>query len=354
MAGDFAHIRSLGFNTIVADAIDDQRRRLLLDVAEVHSLRVILPHIRTTAYIQGNRSDPAVLRGAATIARENIESVGAHPALFMHFLDDAPPLDVVGRLTEMVRWYERYDLGHPVFVPLTRDVAALVRRVRLPVVVWDNFPLAENAALGEFRNRRYATPATHAEALAEIYAQTPGCEHWAMIQALAMPGRVRMPTPAELSALHLTSLAAGFVDGVVFFRYHADERPDTGLATANHAMPPERTAAVRRIIERAKTWGPMLKQSRPSPLVLRTENARLRPKLFVGAKRRFLLVFNPDLATFGYDTVYVPTIVHGRPVARAVNVDQPKRFLATGSTAEIAIELRLRPGDGCLLELFGP
>jgi len=354
MTGDFAHLRSLGFNTIVADAIEDDRRALLLDVAQRQSVRVILPHNGTTAYIRGGRSDRTVRSSPASVVGQNVQRVGHHPALFMHYVYDAPFLDVVDRLARIVKQYQRQDPGHPVFVSLSQDVAALARQADLPMVLWDNFPLAEDAGPGELRNRRYDAPPTHADALAEIYAQTPDRQHWAMIQALAMPGRIRMPAPAEWSVIYLTSLAAGFVDGVVFYRYHAAERPDSGLASANHTMSPERTAAVRRITRRALKWGPMLRRSRPSPQTVRTEDGRLRAVLLIGPKRRFLLAFNPDVVTFGYDTLYIPTTVQGQPVARAVNVDELKRFVSPAGRAEIAVKLRLRPGEGCLLELFGP
>ena len=354
MNGDFAHIRSLGFNTIVADGIEDGRRAALLDVADAQSLQVVLPHKRTMAYVRNGRFDPGVMGDPQSVVQQNVLLVGDHPALYMHYVYDAPSLDVAGRLAEMVRIYGRLDPAHSVFVALSRDPVMLSRRANLPVVLWDNFPIAEGASPGELLNRRYEAPVTHAAALAEIRAQTPGRKHWAMIQALAIPQRLRMPTPAEWDLIYLTALAAGFVDGVVFYRYHIDQDPDSGLADANHAMPPERTAAVRRMTKRAGTWGPMLVGAKPAKDVVRTESGRLRGVFLIGPKRQFLLVFNPDVGTFGYDTVHVPATVQGRQVVRAVNVGEPKRYLPVGGSAEIPIELRLRPAESDLFELFGP
>ncbi len=354
LAGDFAHLRSLGFNTIVADAIEDSRRKLLLDVAEQQSIRVILPHLRTMAYIRSGQFDPAVMSEPRSVVSENVQSVGQHPALSMHYLYDAPTMDVGDRLKEMVELYGALDPVHPVFVALSQSPGDLACHADLPVVLWDNFPVAEDARPGELLNRRYETPVTHAEALANLYAQTADRQHWAMIQAIAIPGKVRLPTPAEWNVIYLTALSAGFVDGVVFYRYHTDERADSGLASSNHTMPPERMAAVKEITKTAARWGPMLRQTRLLPDAVRRENDRVRAVLFAGAKRRFLLVLNPDVETFAHDTVYVPPVVGGRPVARAVNVDETKRFLPAGAERGIAIKCRLRPGEGRLLELFGP
>ncbi|MBN1342983.1 MAG: hypothetical protein JXQ73_09910 [Phycisphaerae bacterium] len=354
MAADFGHIASLGFNTIVADAVDDDRRQMLLDVAESQSLRVILPHARTAAFIKNGQFDPAVMSAPEPVVRDNLQRIGRHLALAMHLVYDVPTPDVLDRLAEVTALYERLDPAHPVFVPLSRDVPGYVKRANLPVVLWDNFPLAEDAQPGELKNRRYDRPATHLEAMTEIYAATPHRRHWMMIQAAAIPGRMRMPTPAEWDVIYLTALSAGFVDGLVFYRYHADKTPDSGLAAANRSMPPGRTAAVRKITKRAIKWGPLLKGLAPTPGIVRTSQGRLRPTLFVGPKRSFLLVYNPDVETFGYDTVLVPTAIPGRAVARAVNVDETERYLPTGPGDEIPIKLRLRPGEGNLFELFAP
>jgi hypothetical protein len=354
MAGEFAHLRSLGFNTIVADAIEDQRRELVLDVAEEQSIRVILPFSRTFAYVRGLQSDRGGPTEAESIVRANVEQVGRHPALYMHYIYDAPTPDLAGRLGEIARLYGMDDPAHPAFVVLSRDVASIANRADLPMVLWDNFPVGEGAPPGDLRNRRYDAPAMHAEALAEIYAQTPNRKHWAMIQALAMPGRLRMPTPAEWDVMHLSALAAGFVDGVVFYRYHMDQDPDSGLGSATRVMPGQRIAAVRKVTKRARDWGPMLRGTRPSRQVVRSNEGALASVLLVGGKRRFLLVYNLDVETFGYDTVYVPTMVDSHAVVRAVNVDEPERFQQVGTAAEIPIQLRLRPGQGHLFELFGP
>jgi len=354
MNGDFAHIRSLGFNTIVADGIQDARRVALLDVADAQSLQVVLPHERTAAYVRNGRSDPIVRCGPETVVQENVLLVGDHPALYMHYVYDAPSLDVANRLAEMVEIYGRLDPAHSVFVALSRDPVMLSHRANLPVLLWDNFPIAEGAAPGELLNRRYETPVRHPEALADIRARTPGRKHWAMVQALAIPERLRMPTAVEWDLIYLTALAAGFVDGVVFYRYHTDQSPDSGLADGNHGMPPGRAAAVRRMTKRAGTWGPMLVGAKPAKDVVQTENGRLRGVFLIGPKRQFLLVFNPAVATFGYDTVRVPATVQGRRIVRAVNVSEPKRYLPVGGGAEIPIELRLRPAEGDLFELFSP
>ena len=354
MAGDFSHLRSLGFNAIVADAIKDDRRGLLLDVAERQSMQVILPHARTMAFVRGGQFNRAVLSEPKSVVRENVQQVGRHPALYMHYVYDAPSADVAERLAEIVTLYRRLDPAHPVFVALNQGPAALARHLNLSVVLWDNFPLAEDARPGELMNRRYATPSTHVAALADIYAATPDRHHWAMVQAVAIPGRVRFPTPAEMNVIYLAALGAGFVDGVVFYRYHTDESPDSGLAPANRAMAPERTAAVRQVTKRASTWGPMLTRTRPATDPIRLKNGRLHATVLSGPKRQFVLVYNPDVVTFGHDTVYLPTTVQGRSVIRAVNVDEPKRYGIKGSPPEIPIVLRLSPGEGRLFELFGP
>lgn len=354
MTSDFAHIRSLGFNTIVVDAVGDDRRTLLLDAAEKQSLGVILLQAETMAYVRQGSADDAALREFKASVRKNVEAVARRPALYMYYVYDAPTRDVGNRLAVATKLYKSLDPAHGVFVRLSRDPAALVKQADLPVVLWDNFPITVDAAPGTLMNRRYPVPATHAEALAEIYTETPGRQHWVMIQAVGIPGQLRMPTPAEWDLMYMTALAAGYVDGVVFYRYHADEEPDTGLSLPNHSMPPERARAVRRITKRAMTWGPALQGTSPSFESVRIERGRLRAALLSGPKRQFLLVFNPDVETFGQDTVFVPATVQGRRIARAVNLDDPKRYLPQAATGEIPVPLRLRPGDGRLLELFGP
>ncbi len=354
MAADFGHIRSLGFNTIVADAVQDERRGLLLDTAHAQGLRVVLPHAAGAGYVRTGKLARSTAGGVEALVEANLRQVASHPALLMHYLCDAPTVDMAGRLAELAGLYRSRDPSHSVFVPLSRQVAEIVRQAQLPVVVWDNFPIAEQAPPGRLMNRRYATPTSHADALEAIYAKTAERRHWAIMQAAALPGRLRMPTPAEWDLLHFTALASGFVDGLVFYRYHTDEDPDSGLASPNHMMPPSRLTALRRITQRAEAWGPLLRATQPSAVDVPTEDQRLRAKLLIATKRRFLLVYNPDVQTFAHDVVRLPAMVQGRRVARAVDVDEPKRFLPTGDGSAVPIELRLRPGAGKLYELFGP
>jgi len=354
LTADFVHIRSLGFNTILAEGVEDRYSELLLDVAQEQSLRVILPHARTMAYIRGGQFDPEVMNEPETVVRENVRWTSRHPALLMHFIYDAPTSDLAERLGEVARLYRKIDPDHPVLAVLSHDVATLVKQADLPIVLWDNFPLAEGGQAGELLNRRYEEPRSHLEALARIRAQTPDRQHWVMIQALAMPGRLRFPTPAEWDVIYLSAVAVGFVDGVVFYRYHTDDQPDGGLAGRDHAVPPERAAAIKRMTERAVRWGRLLRGTEPLADLVQTETNRLRASLLVGTKRRLLLVYNPDVQTFAYDTVHLPLMVRDGAVARVVDVDESQRYLPAASGREITMALRLRPGEGRLFEVFAP
>lgn len=354
LTGDFGHIRTLGFNTVIADAIQDEQRGLLLDVAGSQGLRVVLPHAAGARYIRTGRLPRTGPSSVEALVEANLQQIGNHPALWMHYLCDAPDVGMAGRLTELARLYRSRDPAHRVFVPLSRDVPEIVGQADLPVVVWDNFPVAENAPPGQLTNRRYGTPTSHGETMQAIYAKTPDQAHWALLQAVALPGRIRMPKPAEWELMHFSALAAGFADGLIVYRYHTDDDPDSGLAGPNHMVPAARLAALRRITKRATAWGPLLRPTRPSPIDVPTKTQRIETKLLIGAKRRFLLVYNPDVETFAHDTALLPTFVQGQRVARAVDVDEPKRFLPTGDGATIPIELHLRPGAGKLYELFGP
>jgi hypothetical protein len=354
MIADFAHIRSLGFNTVVAEDVDDRQSELLLDAAQNQSLHVVLSDSQTTAYIRGGRSDSGVTSRAESLVRDHVRRVGRHPALLMHCLYDAPPPEVIDRLAEVVQLYRSLDPDHAVLTVVTDDAAAMVKGADLPIVLWDNFPLPEGGKPGELLNRRYEGPTTHADALAQIYAKTQGRQHWTMIQALAMPGLVRFPTPAEWDVIYLSSIAAGFVDGVVVYRYQSDEGVNSGLCEPNRNMPPERTAAIMRLTGRALRWGPLLRSAVPVIGPVPMESNQLRAVLLKGPKRRFLLVYNPDVQVFSYDTVHLPTTAQGWRIARALDMDEPQRYLPSASGTEIPIELRLRPGEGRLLELFGP
>ncbi len=354
LSRDFAQLRSLGFNTVLTDELEDGRRTEILDVAQEQSLRVILPHNRTTAYIRGGRFDPDVIDEAEVVVQKNIQEVSRHPAMFMHFICDAPEAEATERVAEIAGLYRRFDDDHPALAVLSRDAARIAQQSDLPIVLWDNFPLAEDSPPGELRNRREEHPPTHNQALTALYAQTPKRSHWAMIQAVAIPERLRFPSPAEWDLLYHSALAAGFTDGVMFYTYLAGNPAESGLVKEDRTLSPERSVALTRLIQRILKWGPLVRGTAPLSGVVRAENDRVSTMLLVRTKRRLLLAYNPNVETFSHDTIRVPTTVQGQPVARVVDVIEPQRFLPNTTTNEIPIQVNLKPGEGRLYELFAP
>jgi hypothetical protein len=191
---------------------------------------------------------------------------------------------------------------------------------------------------------------------------------------IAPPDRPEMP--AGLAAIRVTArgaaadeaarawlglyhagLCAGGTDGLVLDAYAEVPGRDRGLVDPHAELTLARSAAVKRILGRARKWGPLLRGARPTDVHdVECPSADADVTLFVRGPRRFILVRNRSTDRFVRTTVQVPRPTGGAEGERAVEVAAEPGMVGGAvfpiRKGKIALDVDLAPGNASLFEVF--
>jgi hypothetical protein len=132
---------------------------------------------------------------------------------------------------------------------------------------------------------------------------------------------------------------------------------ERGFVERGGGLTLERSAAVKRILSRARKWGPLLRGAQPSVVPgVDSPGGAVRVTLFTRGQRRFVLVWNPASDRFVRSTVEVASDLGGQPARRAVEVAAEPGRMGGGvfqqRRGKIALDVDLAPGNASLFELF--
>ena len=152
-------------------------------------------------------------------------------------------------------------------------------------------------------------------------------------------------------------LIGGHMAGLVVDRYRRPIGDPPALVTSDDPPSPAHAAAVKKLLTRAKHWGPRLCRLVPEPMTACDLDADgVTVTALIGGPRRYVLVFNPSLEHYGRGEVRLPASIGGAPAARAVGVPASATVAAGGvfnvRQGRITIPVMLRPGDAALYEIF--
>ena len=339
---DLAGLRSLGFNTVVVDRIDDAERGVVSAAARRNGLGAVVGHRATDRYVRSGAL-PAGVPTMAALVRANLAAFdgGHRPA--MHRLPDAPGPGMLDRLRAVQDALAVADPAHPSLVLLddeAHDVGlrpGFVAGSALPFVATSDAEPADAAP----------APPDGPEADA---TRPAGQRRLITIQATGIPGRLRFPNELEWALTYHAGLARGFTDGILFYAYGASASDRDALGTGAGDLTRARRAAVKRLTSRALRWGSRLQGARRIEAeAVRVDSSRVATALFARGDRRFLLVYNRSAKHFARGTVRVPVELAGVRIRWAIDTETSRRQEPRGATIPIAV--RLKPGDGLLYEL---
>lgn len=310
---DLQRLRSLGFNTVVFDYLEDHQRIPLLDVAAQIGLRAYVTDRDLHYYLLTGK-----LRGASNLdalVEVKLKPLAAHSAFAGVAILSGYPKDRAAAAFAALR-----TAGIECLVPGQSGY----QTDRGVVVAW-------------------------------LDANDLGNPNVSQIERLLL----------ELNG----EIYAGWNDGLVIDfapdsdpqsrhvpQANPDEEIDVGeiLAAPN---PRSRMFAVESLLRRANLWGARL-QGFDRQLIpadgLRRDPALLTT-VFVRDARRYLFLFNQSsLPVRG--PVRFPAVLGGRAVARAVGVPATADRIAgdvfEAHGGELAVQVNLRPGDAALFEIF--
>ena len=345
MSVDFAAIRGLGFDTILVDSVDDERRSTVVAAAGDAELACILGHRATDRYIRSGQLPPDI-ETVEALVRKGLKAIDDPNPLSMHRLVDAPAPSMMQRLREVQTVLGRQDPGRSTFVLLGDTNWIHTNQLEPCTLAMDGGSLGAAVA----PNPRSARLASEGEDHADIATADGEHRKLVIIQSAATPDRPHGPSVEEWRLRYHRGLAAGLTDGVLFSAYRGSTRDRRGLRGASGELPLARRAALKALTARAARWSALLTGSQVLPVGgIQFATSAASAALFIKGQRRFLLIYNPHADRFVRDTVHVPRQLAGVRLRRAVDVDTLKRYPIR--RARLSLAVHLKPAGAMLLEL---
>ncbi len=324
MRGDFAHIRKLGFDTVIARHCRDDRQAPVAQAARREGLRPAWSpreqrsSVRTGRLPRGCRAVGALVAGGRDSSRPDVVVLGG--------IVDA---DTAARAGQIAAAYRRQ--GGP---PVTLAVLA-----------------APGIDPTVFKPKATLT-ACSPEHAGEAWVGSA-----MLLRCVQHEGETVPEASARWLGQYHAGLAAGLTGGLIVEPFRVVPGQWRGLVEGTDRGGLDRATALRRITGRARHWGPRLRRLEPRDLrPLGPVSDSLRLVLFTGTKRRLVMLFNTSERHFIRGMVDLPSELDSGPVGRAVLVPPDpnaiSRRVVQPRTGRLSMAMDLAPGDAALWELF--
>jgi len=328
----------------------------LIGAAQRRKLKVILS-CRFLTQQRHRRGQPAPDEAAIFEGlRSYIPKVDRHPALYLHYTYDCPRLEQAAYLLRLNTLLGELAPGHPTFIACNQTPPAVANASKAPTMTWDNFPIGDGSPPGVLMNYRYSGIMDHERELQRIYERTPAARHIQLIQAFDSPGRLRLPTPAELRLQINVGFLGGWTDGVLFYRFHSrtGRRPVRGIVDSKLDWQIASEEELKDICERTRQVGVRLMGSKRRSAALLAVPPILRVAEYEKGAATFALVVNRSATTAFQGEIVVADAKTRKGTAwerLAVLEDvlTGKRFRVTPKQPT-RIPVSLRPGDAALFQ----
>lgn len=223
----FRDIRRRGLEVVVIPNTPPDYRETLLSAADRVGIKIILelaeiawPEYSGALSLRDPKIDPDETKVLGEL-KPLISPLRSHRSLFGYQLIDEPAPDLFEKWRVISRLIESIDPNRPSFSCLCReDAIPKAAEAGMKAIVFDRYPLARNAAPGQYDFKQYAA------LLDTIKANAKDIPFWNVIQAFESPLNHRFPTPEELRLMTYLSLSRN-AKGIFFFLYNSktqDER----------------------------------------------------------------------------------------------------------------------------------
>ncbi len=316
---DFANIKKMKIDVVLIDEVDGNDVDSIVECADRHDLKLILPDIQAVNRVRG-----LSLAGASSSRR--IKS----PAIVGYYLGHV----VNGAsFAQAQKESARIHAANAKSLTVVRMDASMISEDRI-----DAFDHVIAHVAGD-----ESTSKPTAGAFQTIRFRSDGRENDATIRSW-------------LLAFH-RGLAKGRSGGLIIEGFRTLPGDGVGLVSRDVPLSPERITMVQRIANRAKRWSTVLTglgQADVKPL--EESLASVDVALLAKGHRRCLLIVNPSTRDFARGEVSLPIELNGSAVVRAVAVpadsDATLGDVIRARSDRIVFQVKLAPGDAALYELF--
>ncbi len=338
LTNDFATIQGLGFNTVFIRPDERLDTTLVGDVARRFQLQLAVPHRHAHHFLETGKLAPR------------------YPSLIW------------------LAWFTRHvdaaivHLGHvdgPQSAKRLNDLSARHRvRRNAPWTLATVDPHRPNAQPGslsvDLRATTAAAPGDDCPADSDT-SRPPAC-NVATINTL-------QPTPNHDDAVdewlrcYHRALAAGQNAALLFDPFRSNIPGWESIIGPDGRVPPKRASAIKRLILRARKWGPRLRATTPRPIEFDSPDPPpVEIVLLTGPKRRYLLIINQSLTAFVRHPITVPAAFlsperkRRAAARRLVSVPIDERTVL-GDVSQVhhgrvTLKTNLPPADARLYEIF--
>ncbi len=350
----FAKLRKLNVQVVGMNAPSITAARTYLDKAEEYKLKVILfinaqylPIQKEADALAATDPQKAQALVKAKI-RPFVQAVKDHPALLAYRMNDEPFVEEIGGYRALHQALAELDPAHPGISLMCRDgwnggnrrgpdnMKKIVDGVGEDVLYNDLYPIRNPPEDSlKFLDR-------FAWCLEDDQRQAGGRPLWIMGQTYHYRQELRDPTPAEIRVQAYLSIAHG-ATGMIYYQYNG-EAPSLfdaeGNPNASHA-------------ELGKVLGEL---HQLAPLLLTLQRVKLDAKVpgdldlqgFIGPDgTRYLILVSKEVLQERRVNLRLPAAgING-----IVDVRSGRRLPSDSQGNQIAVELKLAPGDGRVLKL---
>lgn len=351
---NFADIRDHNIDIVVIPNTPPAYRETLLAAADKVGVKIVL-EIVELAYVDfGGRfsvRNPNMVQDEKEVleyCRTLIEPLKKHPSLLYYQVLDEPPAELYDNFNLISRALAQLDPERPSFSCLCFE-QELPRTAALDMqmIIFDRYPIRKGVKPGDYDLRSFIPLL---DSLNKHAGKRP---YWMVLQTFAMrdrPDGVRYPTAAEFRAMVWLSLGRNS-KGIFYFLHNSftQEEELQGLVDLE-LRPHPLYADVSKMSVDLKRLAPTLLAIQPSaPRVEEAEGFDVR-SFTDSAGKGYAIVTNLDVLKDGaFSGRLLPAA--GPAAARIRNVLTGQSLPVSSQGDRKGFELRLAPGEGCLLAL---
>ncbi|HEY3269152.1 MAG TPA: hypothetical protein VGM37_19750 [Armatimonadota bacterium] len=350
---DFKDIAAHGVNAVVVPNSPPEHHKILLDAAKKAHLRVILELGAAGGplgeMIRGSR--PYSEDEVTKTLEDRLKPIAGHPALWRVQLLDEPPADAFGRYGRVAAALRVAAPGLEPFCCLigSGDFDGFLTASQSNVAAFDCYPIGPASPEGDLAPlQNFADQAR----LAGLACARNNADAYAVIQAHAIPGGLRFPTPGEMRCMTYSALATGS-RGVFWFLYQSEwwnkekgEMMD-GLVDSQYRARPL-WGEVTRLTSEIRPLAAALADLRPDPAPGVVECEQSVRLLRDGANHPYVFVVNMD--TKSAQTVHVRMRVENGS-SRVSRVGSKAKLHPRVEAGWLTFTDSLPPGGGGLYEI---
>ena len=344
----FKDIKAHGIDIVVIPNTPPQYRQTLLSVADEVGVKIVLEIVEFARVEFGGElsvHSPYMIQDKELLSKrlkDLIEPLRSHESLLCYQIIDEPPVKLADNFQKVAQVLAELDPAHPAFSCLCREKElSRTSRMGTQMIIFDRYPIAEKSKPGDYDFKSWIVLLEQLRG----HSRDNDIPYWMVVQTFGYPGRVRMPTEAELRAMTYLSLSRN-CKGIFFFLYNSMTQGERlqGLVDTELKSRPL-WVSTAKLGEELKQLGPMILEIQPAAAFASSDAEKIDVQCFADGKGgKYIIVTNLNVL----EAVNVQLKVKAK--------SKELRNILTGEASAIeqqggSATVKLAAGNGAVLRL---